>query len=125
MQPQATTRHHLPLLAVLATCCLGLFACSQADQNGAAEPPPAPASSPASASSGVPTDKTVAPESPAPRPADRAAAEEQDVPTPLPREVVKAWTDAGAELCWMQKDQHGFASFRSRQNGQVGAVPAF
>jgi hypothetical protein len=132
MQSQGTTRRYLPLLAVLATCCLGLFVCSHADKNGAAEPSPASASNLVGASSGVPAGKTDAPEPPAPPPAEQTgqiAADTKEAPKSLPPEIVKTWRDAGASVGRMktlspQRTSWGFWDPWS-ERGEAGTVPAF
>ena len=48
------------------------------------------------------------------------ADEKQDGPKPLPPEIVKAWTDAGARVGWMDRFMH----FHEGQ-GEKGEAPAF
>ena len=43
---------------------------------------------------------------------------------PLPRELVAAWTKAGATVGWM-KDDEGWLLFRQGVEGKPGEVPAF
>src|SRR5262245_26741747 len=50
-------------------------------------------------------------------------AEKKGVPGPLPAEIVKAWTDAGAEVGWMRLNQNGVFLFQDK--GEPGAMPAF
>src|ERR1043166_1521195 len=42
-----------------------------------------------------------------------------------PPEVVKAWTDTGAKVGWMEQDALGFSQFHSKTSAPAGAVPAF
>src|SRR5262249_6602542 len=48
---------------------------------------------------------------------------QQDPPRPLPPEIVKAWTDAGARVGWMRRTIWGYDQFQ--EQGEAGAVPAF
>jgi hypothetical protein len=45
-------------------------------------------------------------------------------PQPLPRELVAAWTEAGATVGWMRGDQE-WLFFREEVEGEPGEVPAF
>ena len=51
------------------------------------------------------------------------ADEKQDGPKPLPPEIVKAWTDAGARVGWMPADDR-FPEFHEGE-GEEGEAPAF
>src|SRR5262245_4206461 len=54
------------------------------------------------------------------------AADPKD-PEPLPADVVKAWTAAGAEVGWVGVDRFGGLRFSERREhlGDVQAVPGF
>jgi hypothetical protein len=49
--------------------------------------------------------------------------EKQESATPLPEELVAAWTQAGAEVGWT--NWSGFVVFRAGVEGKKGEVPAF
>ncbi len=46
-------------------------------------------------------------------------------PQPLPREVVRAWQQAGARVGWLGKDTWGFGVFQEQPEGLTDVVPAF
>src|SRR5262249_38508903 len=55
------------------------------------------------------------------------AGEEPDTkeaPKPLPRPIIKAWQDAGAEVGWMNAN-NGFVSDSDQEQGEAGDIPAF
>ena len=47
------------------------------------------------------------------------------LPRPLPLKVVNSWTDAGAEVGWMQAKEPDYFKFLSRNIGIAEAIPAF
>jgi hypothetical protein len=53
------------------------------------------------------------------------ARSQQALPSPLPMEVVAAWTKAGAIVGWMPAGQYGAAGFYGSDRGEEGQVPAF
>src|SRR6476646_7418116 len=48
-----------------------------------------------------------------------------DPPKPLPKEVVAAWTGAGAEVGWMRADRFGLLRVVPEKDGKDGDLPAF
>jgi hypothetical protein len=50
-------------------------------------------------------------------------ADKEDAAKPLPPEIAKAWSDAGAEIGWMRVNENGVFAFH--ENAVAGAVPAF
>jgi hypothetical protein len=54
----------------------------------------------------------------------RSIRENQESVTPLPKELVAAWTEAGAEVGWTT-NMAGFVAFRAGSEGKKNEVPAF
>jgi internalin A len=54
-----------------------------------------------------------------------AATSFADGPKPLPEQIVRQWTDVGAEVGWMIATGRGFIQFRAELKGIGGALPAF
>jgi hypothetical protein len=52
-----------------------------------------------------------------------AGADKKDATRPLSPEMVKAWTDAGAEVGWIRLNQNGVFLFQEKS--EAGAMPAF
>jgi hypothetical protein len=48
-----------------------------------------------------------------------------DRPKPLSADVAEAWQKAGAEIGWMNMDEHAGFHSRGKDEGQSGEVPAF
>src|SRR5262249_55083470 len=46
-------------------------------------------------------------------------------PRPLPREIIEAWQQAGAEVGWMRVGEHGYHFFLPEKEGKAGDQPAF
>src|SRR5713226_1401568 len=48
-----------------------------------------------------------------------------DAPKPLPKAIVEAWKEAGAEVGWLRPDKFGFLEFDQNKEGKPGDLPAF
>ena len=47
----------------------------------------------------------------------------KELPKPLPENIVKAWTDAGATVSWMKPDSYSYAIFLAK--AEAGTLPTF
>src|SRR5262245_57180396 len=100
-QKQGTMWQYLAALAVLASSGLGVAVARTSRPSAtAAAVPPLPDRNPANPEPG-----------------------QKDPRRPLPPEIVKAWTDAGARVGWMKRTMWGYDQFQKQ--GEAGAVPAF
>src|SRR5882724_6972841 len=48
-----------------------------------------------------------------------------DPPNPLPKEIVEAWKEAGAQAGWMRADRFGLLEMLPQNKGRAGDLPAF
>jgi internalin A len=56
------------------------------------------------------------------------AADKKESPKPLPPEIVKAWSDAGASVGWMKWEDNGAPKgpkFHAQEKGEIKAMPVF
>src|SRR5271168_624208 len=54
-----------------------------------------------------------------------ADADKKDALKPLPPEIVKAWTDAGAAAGWMKMNPTERPKFQAQGKGEAEAIPVF
>ena len=52
-------------------------------------------------------------------------AGKKDPPKPLPKSFIEAWTDAGAEVCWLRVDELGFLKVIPQKDGKPSDLPGF
>src|ERR1700677_1350152 len=55
----------------------------------------------------------------------RGLAQKQGSASPLPADIVAAWSKAGARVGWLVPSEYGFLGFQAQANGTDGEVPAF
>ena len=48
-----------------------------------------------------------------------------DPPQPLPKNIVTAWKESGAEVCWLRVNQDGSLEYVGGKEGKPGDLPAF
>lgn len=80
----------------------------------------------------VPMVVLIAAESPTPTgvwaqpgPSESSTPKDEQRLEPLPAEIVKAWSDAGASVGWMRLHQSGYVEFIAKNAGKPGDLPAF
>src|SRR5437867_10469925 len=49
----------------------------------------------------------------------------KEPPKPLPKALVEAWTELGANVCWLRVDELGYVKVIPQKEGKPGDLPGF